>query len=61
MELEIRQVRLMMPIRYLLSGDVSMRALVPNWSFELLKAAEQACRPIMPSLAMFAHITLGRR
>jgi SAM-dependent methyltransferase len=59
-ELGIRQPRLIMPIRYLLSGGVSMRALVPSWSFELLKAVERAGRPVMPSLAMFAHITLSR-
>jgi SAM-dependent methyltransferase len=60
-ELEIQNLRLTMPIRYLLSGGVSMRALVPSWSFGLLRAVEQACRPAMPSLAMFAHITLDRR
>jgi hypothetical protein len=50
----------MMPIRYLLSGGVSMRALLPNWSFGLVKAGEQACQPVMGSLAMFAHVALRR-
>ena len=53
--------RLTMPIRYLLSGGVSMRALVPSWSFAPLRVVEEACQPSMASLAMFAHIVLIRR
>jgi SAM-dependent methyltransferase len=59
--LMIGNVRLMMPIRYLLSGGVSMRSLVPSWSFAPLRTLERACRPFMPSLAMFAHISVSRR
>jgi SAM-dependent methyltransferase len=59
--LEIEELRPMMPVRYLLSGGVSMRALLPYWSFGLVKAVEQASRPVMHSLAMFAHVTLSRR
>lgn len=60
-ELEIREVRPIMPIRYLLSGGVSMRALLPNWSFGLVRALERASQPAMSSLAMFAHVALSRR
>lgn len=60
-ELTIQRLRPMMPVRYLLSGGVSMRALLPSWSFGLVKAAEQACQPVMGSLAMFAHVALRRR
>jgi SAM-dependent methyltransferase len=60
-ELEIQQLQPIMPIRYLLSGGVSMRALLPNWSFGLVKLVEQACRPVMRSLAMFAHVALSRQ
>lgn len=60
-ELQVAEPRLIMPIRYLLSGGVSMRLLVPNWSFSLLRTIEGACRPIMSSLAMFAHLVLTRR
>jgi SAM-dependent methyltransferase len=59
-ELEIQELRPMMPLRYLLSGGVSMRALAPNWSFGLVKAVELACQPVMNSLAMFAHVALRR-
>jgi SAM-dependent methyltransferase len=60
-ELEIRQVRPIMPIRYVLSGGVSMRALLPSWGFGLVKAVERACQPVMGSLAMFAHVAVSRR
>jgi SAM-dependent methyltransferase len=60
-QLEIRHVRPGLPIRYLLSGGVSMRALLPDWSFGLVKAMERASRPVMGSLAMFAHVALARR
>lgn len=60
-DLEIRDVRPIMPVRYLLSGGVSMRALLPNWSFGLVRAFENASQPVMRSLAMFAHVALIRR
>jgi SAM-dependent methyltransferase len=60
-ELEIRQLRPMMPIRYLLSGGVSMRPLVPSSAFGMLGALERRSRRLMNSIAMFAHITLTRR
>ncbi len=60
-ELEISVIRPMMAFRYPLSGGVSMRALLPSWSFGLIRALEDVSRPAMPSLAMFAHIVLSRR
>jgi SAM-dependent methyltransferase len=59
--LEIGSIRPIMPIRYLLSGGVSMRPLVPSWSFDALRALEAACRGMMGSLAMFAHLDIARR
>jgi len=53
----IEHVRPMMPLRYLLSGGVSMRALVPSFSFPLLRAAENA---VGPRAAMFAYVRLRR-
>jgi SAM-dependent methyltransferase len=60
-DFEIEEIRLIMPFRYLLSGGVSMRALLPGWGFGLVKAVERASRPVMHSLAMFAHVALCRR
>ena len=55
---QIELVRPFMPVRYLISGGVSMRSLVPGFSFGLIKALE---RPFESSMAMFAHIVLRRR
>ena len=53
----IEEVRAMMPLRYLLSGGVSMRALVPAFTFALLRAMENA---VGPRAAMFAYVRLRR-
>ena len=49
-----------MPLSYLLSGGVAMRALFPGWGFPLTRRAERLLHPWMNRLAMFAHITLVR-
>lgn len=53
-------IRPMMPVRYLLSGGVSMRSLMPGWSYPLWAAIEGAARPFRSLTAMFAHVTLRR-
>ncbi len=60
-DLEIRRVEPIMPVRYLLSGGVSMRSLVPTWSFAPLRAVERASRSLTGSTAMFAHVAVARR
>jgi SAM-dependent methyltransferase len=52
--------RLLMPFRYLLSGGVSQRALVPAYSFGFWRRLEGLLQPAMGRLAMFAHIMLER-
>jgi len=59
--LRIVKRRLMIPFRYALSGGVSMRALVPAWSFRLFRGLETALDPIMSSIAMFALIVVEKR
>jgi SAM-dependent methyltransferase len=49
-----------MPLCYLLSGGVAMRALFPGWAFTPMRGAERLLRPWMQQLAMFAQITLVR-
>jgi SAM-dependent methyltransferase len=56
----IQRIQPFMPLRYLLSGGISMRALAPSWSFAPLRTLERAFSPIAPVTAMFAHITLVR-
>jgi SAM-dependent methyltransferase len=56
---QIQQIKPIMPLRYLISGGVAMRNLMPAWSFRGWKNFER----ILPShqTAMFAHIVLRRR
>lgn len=49
------------PLRYLLSGGLSMRALAPAWSFPLWRALERAMAPVAGAVGMFALIVLRRR
>src|SRR5687768_12601524 len=50
-----------MPLSYLLSGGVAMRALCPGWAYPLARGLERLLRPGMNRLAMFAQVTLVRR
>ena len=59
-EWRISQIKLMMPFRYLVSGGVSLRNLMPGCSFMLWRKLENALRPRMKDLAMFALIVLER-
>jgi SAM-dependent methyltransferase len=54
------RVRPLMPLRYLVSGGVSMRGLAPGWSYPAWRMAERLLQPAMGSLAMFAEIVLRR-
>ncbi|MFI5142665.1 MAG: class I SAM-dependent methyltransferase [Thermoanaerobaculales bacterium] len=49
-----------MPFRYLLSGGMAGRALVPAWTFGMWRAAERALSRYKSALAMFASIRLVR-
>ncbi len=57
-EWRIQAVQPTMPFRYLLSGGVSMRALMPGWSFTFWTWLERVLRPWAKNLAMFAIIVL---
>ena len=60
-ELEIAGVEPGVPLRYLLSGGISMRALSPAFTFGLWRAVETLLSPLNRQLAMFARITLRKR
>ena len=49
-----------MPFRYLVSGGVSMRGLMPAWTFGFWRAVENTLRPWSRQLGMFAHIVIER-
>jgi SAM-dependent methyltransferase len=57
---QVQNVVLMMPMRYLVSGGISLRSLMPGWSFPAWRQAEALLQPWMKHLAMFAIIVLQR-
>ena len=59
-ELKIRFIELCMPFRYLVSGGVSMRSLMPGCAFGLWRRIENCLYPWMKTWAMFARIVLVR-
>src|SRR5688500_12934840 len=58
--LKIVSIRPVMPILYLLSGGVSMRALTPAWTFRSWRRFDAWLVNRFPGLAMFAVILLER-
>jgi len=57
---QVEEVHPFMPFRYLVSGGVSMRSLMPGFSFGLWRGIEQCLQPWMKTWAMFALIVLRR-
>lgn len=56
----LKSVQPMMPFRYLLSGGVSMRSLMPGWAHGGWRATENLLRPWMKTWGMFAFLVLER-
>jgi SAM-dependent methyltransferase len=56
----VEKITPFMPLAYLISGGVSMRPLMPGWSYPIIHTFERGLRPIMPYAAMFSHILLAR-
>ncbi len=56
----IEKVEPMMPLVYLLSGGVSLRSLVPAWSYPFWKAIEWTIAGFRGQLGLFALIVLRR-
>ena len=59
-EWQIQAIQPIMPFSYLVSGGVSMRQLMPSWSFPIWRGLEKTLNPWMSSIAMFAYIRLQR-
>jgi SAM-dependent methyltransferase len=60
-EWAVESIALGMPFRYLLSGGVSMRSLMPGFTFPWWRWVEARLQPWASTLAMFARIVLVRR
>ena len=58
-EWRVREIRPLMPLSYLLSGGVSLRSLVPGWSFGAVRALERISG-LEARGAMFALVVLTR-
>jgi hypothetical protein len=58
---KIDEIALHTPFRYLLSGGVSFRSMMPEIAFNLWRRIETGLNPWMTKLAMFARIVLIRR
>lgn len=56
----IRSIEPIMPFRYLVSGGISLRSLVPAANFPLWRGLERVLHPFRDRLAMFAHVVLER-
>jgi SAM-dependent methyltransferase len=59
-EFEIGRIRPFLPFRYLLSGGVGMRSLVPGFTQSVLSGVEHMLEPYMSNLGMFAFISLRK-
>lgn len=58
-QLKIVEVVQHTPLRYLISGGVSLRALVPSWSFGFFSAIERLLRPLK-GFSMFMTVEIKR-
>lgn len=59
-EWHIQSIDRLMPLRYLVSGGVSLRSLMPGCTFGLWQGFEKLLQPWMDKVAMFARIVLRR-
>jgi len=60
-KLEVEEVSPMMPFRYLVSGGVSMRNLMPQAAWRIWQALEIAVTPWVDQLGMFALYSIRRK
>jgi SAM-dependent methyltransferase len=60
-QLTIEKIRPFLPFRYLVSGGVGMRNLMPGFTHPLWVRLERLLEPQMALLAMFAFVSVRRR
>jgi hypothetical protein len=59
--LRIQRVQPLMPFRYLFSGGVSMRQLLPSFLDPVCASIERGLQPWMKRWAMFVFVAVSRR
>jgi SAM-dependent methyltransferase len=60
-DLQVELIRGIMPFRYLVSGGIATRSLMPAFFFPFWRGVERLLDPFMSRLAMFALIVIERR
>jgi len=58
--LKVASIKYHSPFRYLLSGGVSRKTLVPDWSFSIFSSFEKLLTPFMKYLGMFETIKIKK-
>ncbi|NQY66134.1 MAG: class I SAM-dependent methyltransferase [Flavobacteriales bacterium] len=58
--LKLRSITLHTPFRYLLTGGLSYKSLVPGWSFGVVSFLERILSPLFPAIAMFQTIEVNK-
>lgn len=59
-ELKINKIRLHTPLRYLISGGVSLRQLLPSWVYRIIKGLEYILSPLNRHIGMFMTVELEK-
>ena len=59
--LKIELIENFCPFRYLLSGGVSIRQLVPSWSYSWFHSLERFLGPLQGKLGMFMKVVVSKR
>jgi len=60
-QLELKKIKLHTPFRYLITGGLSYKSIVPGWSFTFVTWAEYLLFPIYKWFAMFQTITVSKK
>lgn len=59
--LKLSQINYHTPFLYLLSGGVSRKAMVPNWSYSLIKGIEWLLSPLSHQIGLFETIIIEKQ
>jgi len=59
-KLKIVEIELHTPFRYLLTGGLTYKSLLPAWSFQFVSFLENLLRPFFRQLALFQTVTLKK-
>ena len=60
-DLDVLELRLAMPLCYLLSGGISFRSFLPGIAYRAVRALETLMSPLDKRLAMFAFLVVEKR